>query len=251
VFYEHLTPGVTLHMKRTMTVGLLLSLLLTAACNRPSDSGSGAAEVTSAKAAGSAASAGGAGATRPATSTLGVADWHLVFMGDPPLTLPASYGGGQASGVADDYTYHLADPAQAPAPWKYGAVGGGGINWSPSRKAVVVTNINLKQDPTIKSVELWIKSALVKDVKHVGGPEILAIGPTKALVLTGAGTCTLKEGGAADFYWHDFYSPGDFAHSLTIVVVGKDAPEPEKEVAVTVLRQGKYTPKAKPHYKKP
>lgn len=237
-------------MTRTMTAGLLLTLLLTSACNKPSGSGDGGpVAATSAKPGGSAAAPGGA--AKPATATLGGADWRAVFAGDPPMTLPESYGGGTASGVADDYTYRLASPTEAPTPWKYGAVGGGGINWSPTKKAVVVTNINLKQNPTIKTVELWIKSALVKDVKSVAGPEVLAVGPTAALALAGAGTCTMKEGGAADFYWHDFYSPGDFAHTLTIVVVARDAPEIEKQIAVTVLRQVKYLPKAKPYYKKP
>jgi hypothetical protein len=77
------------------------------------------------------------------------------------------------------------------------------------------------------------------------------VGPSKALANTGAGTCKLKSGEEANFYWWDVYSPGDFAHELRIVVVAKDAPEEDKKVALSMLRQVAYTDKAKPHFKKP
>jgi hypothetical protein len=72
----------------------------------------------------------------------------------------------------------------------------------------------------------------------------------KAVAKAGAGTCKLKTGEPADFYWWDVYSAGDFSHQLMMVVVAKDAPDDEKKVALSILRQVAYTPKAKPHYKK-
>ena len=156
-------------------------------------------------------------------------------------------GGGQGSGVADDYTTKTPHPDP---PWNYGAAGGGGVFKAPSKKAFAVSNINLKLDATPKAVDTWIKSALVKDVKHIGEPTILEIGPDKAVAKTGAGSCKLQGGEDADFYWWDIYSSGDFAHKLMIVIVAKDAPEDDKKVALSILRQVSFTPKAKPHYKK-
>ncbi len=149
--------------------------------------------------------------------------------------------------MADDYTHKTthADP-----PWKYNAAGGGGVYWSPTKKAVAVNNINLKMDATTKAVDTWIKSALVSDVKHLGEGEIIEVGPNKIPLKAGAGTAKMKGGEAADFYWWDLYSTGDFSHVLQIVVVAKDAPEEEKKVALSIVRQVSYTPKAKPHYKK-
>ena len=43
---------------------------------------------------------------------------------------------------------------------------------------------------------------------------------------------------------------GDFSHQLMMVVVAKGAPDEDKKVALSILRQVSYTPKAKPHYKK-
>ena len=180
-------------------------------------------------------------------AVLGGADWKAPFAGEPPTKLPESMGGGQGTGMADDYTHKTthADP-----PWKYNAAGGGGVYWSPTKKAVAVNNINLKMDATTKAVDTWIKSALVSDVKHLGEGEIIEVGPNKIPLKAGAGTAKMKGGEAADFYWWDLYSTGDFSHVLQIVVVAKDAPEEEKKVALSIVRQVSYTPKAKPHYKK-
>lgn len=196
-----------------------------------------------------AAPASGAPAAAPATdlAVLGGADWKAVFAGAPPQTLQTSSGGGQGTGMADDYTTKTPHPDP---PWKYGAAGGGGVFKAPSKKAFAVSNINLKLDASPKAVDTWIKSALVKDVKHTGEPAILEIGPDKTVAKTGAGTCKLQGGEDADFYWWDIYSSGDFAHNLMIVIVAKDAPEEDKKVALSILRQVSFTPKAKPHYKK-
>ncbi len=244
-------------MKHAILLGLLV---LSAACNDASKGASSASAAPASdsakpaakadKPAASGTAAASASAAAPAggadLAVLGGPDWKQAFVGAPPIELPMSHGGGQGSGVADDYTRQTAHAKD----WKFNAAGGGGVYWGASKKAFMISNINLKQDPTQKTVDLWIKSGLVKDVKHTGGPEVAEIGPNKALGLTGAGTCTLKDGEAADFYWHDLYSPGDFAHELSIVVVAKDAPEDEKKVALTLLRQIKYTDKAKPYYKK-
>lgn len=203
--------------------------------------GSGAASATP-SAAPSAAPAAGAD-----LAVLGGADWKAPFAGDPPMKLPESLGGGQGTGMADDYTRKTASPEP---PWKYNAAGGGGVYWAPSKKAVMVNNINLKADATTKTVDTWIKSALVSDVKHLGEGEIIEVGPDKIPLKAGAGTAKMKGGEAADFYWWDMYSTGDFSHTLTIVIVAKDAPEEDKKVALSTLRQVAYTPKAKPHYKK-
>jgi hypothetical protein len=180
-------------------------------------------------------------------SVLGGADWKAAFAGAPPMQLGWSSGGGQGSGVVDDYTHKT---AHADPPWKYNAAGGGGVYWSPTKKAIAVNNIHLQLDATPKAVDTWIKSALVSDVKHTGEPEVLKVGPKEIPLKAGAGTAKMKGGEAADFYWWDLYSKGDFSHVLTIVVVAKDAPEEEKKVALSILRQVEYTPKAKPHYAK-
>lgn len=164
---------------------------------------------------------------------LGGADWKAAFAGAPPQLLGWSSGGGQGSGVDDDYTHKT-----------------GGVYWSPTKKTIAVNNINLKLDATTKAVDTWIKSALVSEVKHLGEPEVIEVGPNKVPLKAGAGTAKMKGGEAADFYWWDLYSKGDFSHVLTIVVVAKDAPEDEKKVALSILRQVEYTPKAKPHYAK-
>jgi hypothetical protein len=228
----------------------LAGLLLLAACGK-SDSGSSSGGA-SAKGSGShAASTGTSGASAaPAEgdlSVLGGANWKSVFAGAAPTKLNESMGGGQGSGVADDYTVKS---THASPPWKYNAAGGGGVYWAPSKKAVAVSNINLKRDADQQAVDTWIKSALVTEVKHTGGPEIVEVGADKAALKAGAGTCKLKTGEAADFYWWDIYSEGDFSHQLMMVVVAKDAPDDEKKVALSILRQISYTPKAKPHYKK-
>jgi hypothetical protein len=212
--------------------------------------GSGSAKAAAPAGSGaSSAAASGSAAAAPASdlAVLGGPDWKAVFVGAPPMTLQSSSGGGQGTGMADDYTTKT---AYADPPWKYGAAGGGGVFRAPSKKAFAVSNINLKLDATPKAVDTWIKSALVKDVKHVGEPVVLEIGPDKAVGKTGAGTCKLQGGEDADFYWWDIYSTGDFAHRLMIVIVAKDAPEEDKKVALSILRQVSYTPKAKPHYKK-
>jgi hypothetical protein len=180
-------------------------------------------------------------------SVLGGPDWKAVFAGAAPMKLGESMGGGQGTGMADDYTVKTthADP-----PWKYNAAGGGGVYWAPSKKAVAVSNINLKRDADQKAVDTWIKSALVTDVKHTGGPEIIEIGADKAVAKAGAGTCKMKGGEEASFYWWDVYSEGDFSHQLMMVVVAKDAPADDKKVALSILRQVSYTAKLKPHYKK-
>jgi hypothetical protein len=163
------------------------------------------------------------------------------------MTLKESWGGGQGSGTSDDYTHKTGYPEM----WKFNAAGGGGVYWAPSGKAIAVSNVNLKRNADKQAIDLWIKSALVTDVKQTAGPEVVEVGATKALAGAGAGTCKLKTGEAADFYWRDVYSPGDFAHDLMIVVVAKDAPEDDKKVALSILRQVEYTPKAKPYFKKP
>lgn len=233
------------HGTRTTIAWLALALLVTA-CSKGDDKQAGATSTASAKAsaqptASATAAAGGD------LSVLGGADWKAVFAGAPPMKLNESMGGGQGSGVADDYTVKS---SSADPPWKYNAAGGGGVYWAPSKKAVAVTNVNLKQDATQKTVDLWIKSALVTEVKHVGEPELIEVGPDKIVLKAGAGTCKLKTGEPADFYWWDVYSDGDFSHQLMMVVVAKDAPDEDKKVALSILRQVTYTPKAKPHYKK-
>jgi hypothetical protein len=236
-------------MKRSSAVlALALAPLLCAACNRNSSSSSGAA-------AGASATPGASGSPAAAptgnpTAVLGGADWRQVFAGEPPLQLPFSWAGGQATGMGDDYTMQIADPSQATPQWKRNEAGGGSVYWSATKKAVVVTNINLKQDPTQKSIDLWSKSALIKDLKQTAGPEYMELGPTKAPVLAGAGTCTLSTGEPASLYWFDGHSVSDFAHNLYIVIVAKDAPEADKQVALSVLRGLKYTPKGKPTAKK-
>jgi hypothetical protein len=232
--------------------GLLKWLALAALVSACQGSGGGKAGA-SASARGSAGAPSGTaagGATAAAAGGLGVlggADWKAVFVGAPPTKLTESLGGGQGTGMADDYTVKS---SHAAPPWKFNAAGGGGVYWSPSKKAVAVSNINLKRDADPAAVDTWIKSALVTDVKHVGAPELVEVGPDKAVAKAGAGTCKLKGGEAADFYWWDVYSEGDFAHQLMMVVVAKDAPDDEKTVALSILRQVSYTPKAKPHYKK-
>lgn len=220
------------------------------ASGQPSGSGKAATSATSSAAAKTSAASSAATTAAPAAGgleVLGGSDWHAVFVGEPPVKVGESMGGGQGSGVADDYTTKTphADP-----PWKYNAAGGGGVYWAPSKKAVAVSNINLKRDADEKAVDTWIKSALVTDVKHTTKPEIVEVGPTKAVAKAGAGTCKLKGGEEASFYWWDVYSEGDFAHDLMIVIVAKDAPEEDKKVALSILRQVSYTAKAKPHYKK-
>lgn len=198
--------------------------------------------------AGSASAAGAPSAQAPSapegTAVLGGPDWKAVFVGAPPMELPPILGGGQ--GRDND---HTRETGHAGKIWKYAMLTGGGVYWAPSKKALAIhTNPNL--DTTAKTLDLWMKSGSVKDVKHSAGPEVNEIGPNKVLALTGAGTCALKGGEAADFYWYDLYSPGDDGHSLDVVIVAKDAPEDEKQVALTLLRQVKLTPRAKPYYKK-
>jgi hypothetical protein len=59
----------------------------------------------------------------------------------------------------------------------------------------------------------------------------------------------MKGGKAADVYRFDSYSIGDFAHELSVVIVAKDAPAEEKQVALSILSGFEYTAKAKPTYK--
>jgi hypothetical protein len=236
--------------------GLVLALSL-GACGSKTEGGAASASAA-AKAASSAptasakpsASASSAPASGGGIETIGGADWKAVFAGAPPETLPFILGGGRGDGMTDDYTLHSPDPARAKSPWKYNAAGGGGVNWSPSGKAILVTNINLKTSPTRSTIDLWSKSALIKDLKHTAGPEVVELGPSHAPVLAGAGTCKLKGGEDADVIWFDGYSTGDFAHDLSIVIVAKDAPAEEKQVALSILRGFEYTAKAKPVYKK-
>lgn len=252
-------------MKTIFVLTSILTFSLSAACNDAAKDGatsaapkSAAASSTSssapagAKSAAASASATASAAAAPAGAVdLGVlagGDLKVVLTGEPPMALRESMGGGRGSGVVDDYTRKTSHPADL---WKYNAAGGGGVFWAPSKKAVAVSNINLKLNADQKSVDLWIKSALVTEVKHTAGPEVNEVGPTKALANTGAGTCKLKTGEDADFYWWDLYSPGDFAHELLIVIVAKDAPDEDKKVALSMLRQVAYTEKAKPHFKKP
>jgi phage gp45-like len=126
----------------------------------------------------------------------------------------------------------------------------GGIFWSASKKIAIVENYNIKMDPQQTTIDTWIKSALVTDVKHTATPEVIEVGLKKTLTLAGVGTCAMKDGSAADFYRRDVYSVGDFSHKLAIFVVSKDAPEDEKKVALSALRHLEYTDKLKPHYKK-
>jgi hypothetical protein len=179
---------------------------------------------------------------------IGGADWKAVLVGAPPMQLKESVGGGQGTGMADDYTIKWTHPDP---PWKFNNAGGGGVYWAPSKKAVAVDNINLKMDATTKAVDTWIKSALVSEVKHLSEGEIIDVGPDKIPLKAGYGTAKMKGGEAADFYWWDIYSTGDFSHKLRMVIIAKDAPEEDKKVALSILRQVSFTPKAKPHYKKP
>jgi hypothetical protein len=226
-------------MKRFLSVGFLV---LCAACKGSPASGGDSAGASVSAARPGASGAPSAAAMANATAVLGGADWHQVFVGEPPIALPTVGG--------DDYALVTPDPSQGATPWKYGAVGGGGVYWSPTKKAVVVTNINLKIEPKQKTVDLWSKSALIKDLKPTAGPEVIELGPTKAPVLAGAGTCSMSTGEPADMYWYDGHSALDFAHTLIIVIVAKAAPEAEKQVALSVLRGLKYTAKAKPTFKK-
>lgn len=243
-------------------IGCLALGVLIAGCGSKGDAGASSASTASSAApsksskpaasaaASSAPSSSAAAASAGAIDVLGGADWKAPFTGAPPEKLEIMFGGGRGDGMTDDYTMHLPDPARAKAPWRYTAAGGGGINWSPSGKAALVTNVNLKMNATQASIDLWSKSALIKDLKHTAGPEVIELGPSKAPVLAGAATCKMKDGAAADLYWFDAYSAGDFAHDLDIVIVAKDAPADEKSVAVSILRSFEYTPKAKPTYKK-
>lgn len=191
------------------------------------------------------ASAGDSGST----AVLGGSDWKAVFVGAPPMTLSTSLGGGQSTGMSDDYTRKNVITKKIEG-WTGNDAGGGDIGWSPTKKAIAISNYNLKTDPGPKNIDTWIKSGLVKDVKHTAGPELLEVGPGKVLALAGAGTCTLKEGDPADFYWYDTYCAGDFAHDLVIVVVAKSAPEADKKAALSALRTVEQLEKCKPHYKK-
>jgi hypothetical protein len=234
---------------RVAFVSLLSLAVLSPACSKSKGDGPGASS-SAASGAGSGAAAGKSGTSSADSSDLSVlggSNWTAVFAGAAPMKLNESMGGGQGSGMADDYTVRS---THASPPWKYNAAGGGGVYWAPSKKAVAVTNINLKRDADQKTVDLWIKSGLVTDVKHVGEPELVEVGADKIVLKAGAGTCKLKEGDPADFYWWDVYSEGDFSHELMMVVVAKGAPEEDKKVALSILRQVSYTPKAKPHYKK-
>jgi len=179
---------------------------------------------------------------------IGGADWKAVFVGAPPSELKESFGGGQGTGMADDYTVKT---SHADPPWKFNNAGGGGVYWAPSKKAVAVDNVNLKMDATTKAVDTWIKSALVSEVKHLSEGEVIDVGPNKIPLKAGYGTAKMKGGEAADFYWWDVYSTGDFSHHLMMVIIAKDAPDEDKKVALSILRQVTFTPKAKPHYKKP
>jgi len=237
-------------MQGSLVRWLLPLALLAAACSSKG-SDSEASSKASAKphetSAPTASSTASAAAPADDLGVLGGADWKAVFVGAPPMKLPESSGGGQGTGMADDYTVKS---SHADPPWKYNNAGGGGVYWAPSKKAVAVTNINLKRDADQKAVDTWIKSALVTAVKHTGEPELLEVGPDKAVAKTGAGTCKMKGGEDADFYWWDVYSEGDFSHQLMMVIVAKDAPDEDKKVALSILRQVSYTAKLKPHYKK-
>ncbi len=251
-------------MRNLLALSVLLCLPLAGlACNNPSAGGTASASAApksssapaAAKGSGSASAASASGAPSAAApapgadlSVLGGKDFKAVFVGEPPIKLKGSLGGGAGTGMADDHTRETSHPDDL---WKFNAAGGGGVFWGPSGKAVAVNNINIKRDADQKAIDTWIKSALVTDVKHTNGPEVNEVGATKALANTGAGTCKLKTGEEADFYWWDVYSPGDFAHELMIVVVAKDAPEEDKKVALSILRQVAYTARAKPHFKKP
>jgi hypothetical protein len=250
-------------MNNSPFFALLLALPLAGlGCNNASPGGGASASAApkassapAAKASGSAAPAAASAASSAAApaagadlSVLGGKDFKAVFAGEAPMKLKGSMGGGAGTGMADDYTRETSHPADL---WKFNAAGGGGVFWGPSGKAVAINNINIKRDADQKAVDTWIKSALVTDVKHTNGPEVNEVGPTKALANTGAGTCKLKTGEQADFYWWDVYSPGDFAHELMIVIIAKDAPAEDKKVALSILRQVAYTAKAKPHFKKP
>lgn len=246
-------------MKQFLLAVVIAQLPIVSGCDKAAPSDGAGSASAAAKAPASAAKPSSASATPSSSasaaapagadlSVLGGSDFKAVFAGEPPMKLKESSGGGQGTGMADDYTRKTTHPADL---WKYNAAGGGGIFWAPSKKAVAVSNINLKRDADQKAIDTWIKSALVTDVKHTAGPEVLEVGPEKALAGAGAGTCKMKGGEEASFYWWDLYSAGDFAHELMIVVVAKDAPEDEKKVALSILRQVAYTPKAKPHFKKP
>lgn len=172
-------------------------------------------------------------------ATLGGADWKAVFAGAAPTPLGEAWLGE---------VYKVGDASKL---WKQGAINGGTIYWAPSKKAVAIDNVNSATDADPKAVDTWIKSGLVTDVKHTSGPEVIEVGPHKATAKAGAGTCKMKGGEEADFYWWDLHSVGESTHTLMIVVVAKDAPEEDKKIALSVLRQIEPTPKAKPHYKLP
>jgi hypothetical protein len=238
-------------MKKLICVGALLALVgcdstksdtgakqTTAATSKPSATTSATASATAT-----------AAAAAPGIETFGGKDWKAVYQGEPLMELTKSRGGGQGTGMADDHTF-IVGTARGQEGWKYGAINRGGIHWSASKKIAIVENYNIKMDPQQKTIDTWIKSALVKDVKHTAGPEVIEVGPKKGLALAGAGTCAMKDGSAADFYWRDLYSAGDFSHKLAIFVVSKDAPEEEKKVALSALRDLEFTDKLKPHYKK-
>ena len=222
-----------------------------AAATSGASSSKPASNKSSAPAASSSAT-GPASAAAPAAGNdlalIGGADWKAVFVGAPPTALTESFSGGQGTGMADDYTIKSTHPAP---PWKFNNAGGGGVYWAPSKKAVAVDNINLKMDATTKAVDTWIKSALVSDVKHLSEGEVIDVGPDKIPLKAGHGTAKMKSGEVADFYWWDIYSTGDFSHKLRMVIIAKEAPDEDKKVALSILRQITFTPKAKPHYKKP
>lgn len=172
-------------------------------------------------------------------SVIGGADWKAVFAGTAPTALGEAWLGE---------VYKVGDPSKL---WKQGAITGGTIYWAPSKKAVAIDNVNSATDADTKSVDTWIKSGLVSDVKHTSGPEVIEVGPHKATAKAGAGTCKMKTGEEADFYWWDLHSVGESTHTLKIVVIAKDAPEEDKKIGLSVLRQIEPTKKAKPHYKLP
>ena len=194
-------------------------------------------------------SASSATAPGGGTSVLGGPDWKAVFVGAPSVKLITSLGGGQQTGMTDDQTRRNVSVSQIQG-WKGNQAGGGDVSFSPSKKAIAISNYNIKIDPNAKTVDTWIKSALVKDVKHTGGPEVIEVGNTKVAALAGTGTCTLKDGDAADFYWYDTDCIGDGTHEMLIVVVGKTAPEDEKNVALSAIRTVENLERCKPHYKK-
>jgi hypothetical protein len=254
-------------MQMRLSLPLVVLALSLSACGKssPGDAATSATAKTSAgaktanaaktakpTAATSVSASSSVAATAPAgdTSVLGAAAWKAAFAGAAPVELPYSLAGGQGGGMSDDYTMHIPNPNQAKPPWKFGATLAGGNYTSPSGKVVVVGNSNIKMDPTNQTVETWAKAALIKELKLTDGPAVIELGPTKALVLAGRGTCTMKDGDPADVYWWDAYSAGDFSHKLHIVIVSKNASEDEKKVALTMLRGLTYTDKAKPHYKK-